>query len=105
MTLNIQIRLEDLIPKFDAFYVTRKQNERIAEKNTVVDADYPKIDSEFLKDKRFKETVVMHPLPRRDEISPELEVRDHDCRDEAPSGRLGHPLSGLSSYSGPRARR
>jgi aspartate carbamoyltransferase catalytic subunit len=77
MTLNIQIRLEDLIPKFDAFYVTRRQNERITEKNTVADVDYPKIDSEFLKDRRFKDTVIMHPLPRVDELSHEV---DKDSR-------------------------
>jgi hypothetical protein len=34
---------------------------------------YPTIGAEFLQEKRFQDTVVMHPLPRVDELSPELD--------------------------------
>ena len=63
--------------KLDAFYVTRQQKERQTENGSDDGHEYPRIDEKFLKIKRFKETVVMHPLPRVDELSPEL---DNDRR-------------------------
>lgn len=59
--------------KFDAFYVTRKQKERLGEGGGSGDEDYPRIGEEFLKEKRFKDTVVMHPLPRVDELSADVD--------------------------------
>ncbi|NIO10614.1 MAG: aspartate carbamoyltransferase [Deltaproteobacteria bacterium] len=59
--------------KLDAFYVTRQQKERQTENGSGDDTEYPRIDERFLKIKRFKETVVMHPLPRVDELSPEVD--------------------------------
>jgi aspartate carbamoyltransferase catalytic subunit len=58
--------------KFDAFYVTRKQKERISEAEDG-NGDYPRIGARFLKEKRFKDAVVMHPLPRVDELARELD--------------------------------
>lgn len=58
--------------KVDAFYVTRKQKERIAD-GGVNGGDYPRIGEKFLKEKQFKDTVVMHPLPRVDELSREVD--------------------------------
>jgi len=63
--------------KLDAFYVTRQQKERKAEDSSTDETEYPRIDERFLKIKRFKETVVMHPLPRVDELS---RVIDKDRR-------------------------
>ena len=57
--------------RYDAFYMTRKQKERM--KEGAADASYPTIGPEFLQEKRFQDTVVMHPLPRVDELSPELD--------------------------------
>jgi aspartate carbamoyltransferase catalytic subunit len=57
--------------RYDAFYMTRKQKERI--KEGAGGGAYPTIGDHFLKEKRFKDTVVMHPLPRVDELSPELD--------------------------------
>jgi pyrimidine operon attenuation protein/uracil phosphoribosyltransferase len=34
---------------------------------------YPTIGPSFLKEQRFKNTVVMHPLPRVDELSPDVD--------------------------------
>jgi len=59
--------------KFDAFYVTRKQKERMREGGKGTDGGYPRIGERFLKERRFKDTVVMHPLPRVDELSYELD--------------------------------
>ncbi len=72
----IQMRLSTLAAqlRYDAFYMTRKQKERIKEGDN---GSYPTLGDDFLKAKRFKDTVVMHPLPRVDELSPEL---DHDKR-------------------------
>ena len=57
----------------DALYVTRFQKERWADKSLT----YSKIDAQFLKDLRFAKTLVMHPLPRVDELDPAL---DSDAR-------------------------
>jgi aspartate carbamoyltransferase catalytic subunit len=56
--------------RFDAFYMTRKQRERMAESGG---AEYPRLGEEFLRARRFKDTVVMHPLPRVDELAPEID--------------------------------
>ena len=57
--------------RYDAFYMTRKQKERIKEGTT--GGSYPTIGPDFLRKQRFKDTVVMHPLPRVDELSPEVD--------------------------------
>jgi aspartate carbamoyltransferase catalytic subunit len=74
MDRDIEGRLKKLVSevKPDAFYVTRKQVERIKNKNGDED-HYPKIGEEFLTEKRFKDTLVMHPLPRVDEIPYEMD--------------------------------
>jgi pyrimidine operon attenuation protein/uracil phosphoribosyltransferase len=69
----IQLRLSTMASqlRYDAFYMTRKQKERIKEGPN--GGSYPTLGDDFLKAKRFKDTVVMHPLPRVDELSPELD--------------------------------
>jgi pyrimidine operon attenuation protein / uracil phosphoribosyltransferase len=69
----IQTRLNTMVSglRYDAFYMTRKQKERMKEGTT--DGAYPSIGASFLREQRFKDTVVMHPLPRVDELSPELD--------------------------------
>jgi aspartate carbamoyltransferase catalytic subunit len=69
----IQLRLSTMASqlRYDAFYMTRKQKERI--KESANGGHYPTIGDEFLKAKRFQDTVVMHPLPRVDELSPGLD--------------------------------
>lgn len=63
-----------------AVYVTRLQKERFTKLNGVETIapkqDYPVINGELLKDKRYKATVIMHPLPRVDELSPEIDADD-----------------------------
>jgi aspartate carbamoyltransferase catalytic subunit len=56
--------------KIDAVYVTRFQKERWAEK----DQHYPRIDRKFLKEPRYSEASVMHPLPRVDELDAALDT-------------------------------
>lgn len=70
-----QSRLSKMVSgiKIDAFYVTRKQKERMKPGGEGGDGGYPRIGEAFLKERRFKDTVVMHPLPRVDELSQELD--------------------------------
>jgi aspartate carbamoyltransferase catalytic subunit len=69
----IQTRLNTMVSglRYDAFYMTRKQKERM--KDGTTGGPYPTIGADFLREQRFKDTVVMHPLPRVDELSPELD--------------------------------
>ena len=69
----IQARLSNMAAglRYDAFYMTRKQKERMKEGAT--DVSYPTIGPNFLRQQRFQDTVVMHPLPRVDELSPEVD--------------------------------
>jgi aspartate carbamoyltransferase catalytic subunit len=69
----IQARLNTMATglRYDAFYMTRKQKERMKDGSAV--NDYPTIGRDFLNEKRFQNTVVMHPLPRIDELSPEVD--------------------------------
>src|SRR5512135_262269 len=69
----IQSRLNSMASglRYDAFYMTRKQKERMRE--GAIDSSYPTIGPTFLSEQRFQDTVVMHPLPRVDELSPEVD--------------------------------
>jgi aspartate carbamoyltransferase catalytic subunit len=55
----------------DALYSTRLQLERLG---SGYSGDYPAVDSEFLKHKRYRDTNVMHPLPRVDELSYDIDA-------------------------------
>ncbi len=65
--------LEDNLGDLDVVYVTRIQKERFAdvEEYVKVKGSY-KIGLDLLK-KMKEDVIVMHPLPRLDEISPELD--------------------------------
>jgi aspartate carbamoyltransferase catalytic subunit len=55
--------------KIDVMYVTRFQKERWAEAS----ADYPRIDSNFLRESKYSDTAVLHPLPRVGELDVALD--------------------------------
>ncbi len=65
--------LERIIPVVDVLYVTRIQKERFPDpvEYAKVKGSY-KIDLETLSDAK-KSLIIMHPLPRVDEISPEVD--------------------------------
>jgi aspartate carbamoyltransferase catalytic subunit len=57
----------------DALYVTRPQKERFeAEDNAT--ADLPVVDKKMMRSKEFRKTLVMHPLPRVDELAYDLDA-------------------------------
>ena len=60
----------------DALYITRPQKERFntSEKDKDISGGYPVVDKQLLRDKAFRETLVMHPLPRVDELSHEVDA-------------------------------
>ena len=60
----------------DALYVTRPQKERFttAKEEQAIKKEYPVVDKKLLKGKPFKKTLVMHPLPRVDELAYEVDA-------------------------------
>ncbi|MGA1792877.1 MAG: aspartate carbamoyltransferase [Thermoplasmatota archaeon] len=69
--------LREEIPNSDVIYMTRIQKERFAEEE-----EYRKVAGAFkLKSRMIEEAkksmIVMHPLPRVDEIHPEIDATPH----------------------------
>ena len=70
--VNIQIELKSGV---DALYVTRPQKERFAPaEEQELKEKRPVVDKRLLKGKEFRKTLVMHPLPRVDELAYELDA-------------------------------
>jgi aspartate carbamoyltransferase catalytic subunit len=69
--------LDEALPKLDMLYVTRIQKERFpdAAEYAKVKGSY-KIDADTLK-RAKKNMIVLHPLPRIDEISPDVDSTPH----------------------------
>jgi aspartate carbamoyltransferase catalytic subunit len=63
------------LSKIDAFYVTRLQRERMTGEGEK--ADYPVFDARFLKNRRYRDSRVLHPLPRVEELGYDI---DDDAR-------------------------
>jgi len=75
--LRLTDKLEDVISDADVLYVTRIQKERFpdpSEYNKV--AGTYRIDNEMLREAK-KDLIVMHPLPRVDEIDPAVDDTPH----------------------------
>jgi len=75
MMPNISIQVE-LKTGIDALYVTRPQKERFAtdEEGQELRKRYAVVDKRLLRGKAFRKTLVMHPLPRVDELACELDA-------------------------------
>jgi aspartate carbamoyltransferase catalytic subunit len=61
------------VKKFDALYVTRPQRERYTEEEKGAPGSYFRVDRSALAGAKFRETVVLHPLPRVDELGYDLD--------------------------------
>jgi aspartate carbamoyltransferase catalytic subunit len=69
--------LEAVLPELDVLYVTRIQKERFPDEN-----EYHRVAGEYQIDASVLEAAtddltVMHPLPRVDEIAPDVDDTDH----------------------------
>ena len=70
--VSIQVELKTGV---DALYVTRLQLERLSDtEGQGLKEHYPVVDKKLLKGKEFKRTLVMHPLPRIDELAYEVDA-------------------------------
>jgi len=70
--VNIQVELKSGV---DALYVTRPQKERFAPaEEQELKGKRPVVDKRLLRGKEFRKTLVMHPLPRVDELAYELDA-------------------------------
>jgi len=70
-------RIEDVIDRLDVLYVTRIQKERFPDP-----AEYERVKGAYKVDKSLlakakPDLIVMHPLPRVDEITPEVDFTPH----------------------------
>jgi aspartate carbamoyltransferase catalytic subunit len=74
--ISVQVELRDGV---DALYVTRPQKERFSasEESQDLKRKYPVVDKKLLQDRAFRRSLVMHPLPRVDELDYEV---DKDAR-------------------------
>jgi len=66
--------LRGVVPKVDVIYQTRIQKERFGERTE----DYEKAKGKYVIDKDIlkimkKDAIIMHPLPRLDELKPEVD--------------------------------
>ncbi|MBD3182484.1 aspartate carbamoyltransferase [Candidatus Poribacteria bacterium] len=69
-------RLEDVIPELDVLYMTRIQKERLPE-----NIDYNSVSGKYVIDKSLldlakREMIILHPLPRVDEIAYDVDTDD-----------------------------
>ncbi|NGM70997.1 aspartate carbamoyltransferase [Natronolimnobius sp. AArcel1] len=69
--------LEEILPSLDVLYVTRIQRERFPDED-----EYQKVAGEYQIDEDLLEAAsddltIMHPLPRVDEIAPEIDGTEH----------------------------
>ncbi len=71
--ISVQVELKEGV---DALYVTRPQKERFSpgEEGQDFKEKYRVVDKKLLKDKAFRKTLVMHPLPRVDELAYEVDA-------------------------------
>ncbi len=69
--------IEEVLPRLDVLYVTRIQKERFpdAAEYAKVKGSY-KVDLKLLEDAK-KDMIILHPLPRIDEITAEVDTTSH----------------------------
>jgi aspartate carbamoyltransferase catalytic subunit len=71
--ISVQVELKGGV---DALYVTRPQKERftVQEQGEDLKHKYPVVDKKLLQGKAFRKTLVMHPLPRVDELAYDIDA-------------------------------
>jgi aspartate carbamoyltransferase catalytic subunit len=71
--ISVQVELKGGV---DALYVTRPQKERFTDKEQGdgLKSKYPVVNKKLLEGKAFRKTMVMHPLPRVDELAVDIDA-------------------------------
>ncbi len=70
--VSLQVELKHGV---DALYVTRPQKERFSgEEAQELKKKYPVVNKKLLSGRAFQKTLVMHPLPRVDELAYEMDA-------------------------------
>jgi len=70
--INAEAQLSEGV---DALYVTRPQKERFAAaEKEGLEETYPVVDRKLLRGREFRRTIVMHPLPRVDELAYDIDA-------------------------------
>jgi len=71
--IGMQVELREGV---DALYVTRPQKERFSasEESQELKKKYPVVNKKLLQDKAFRKSLVMHPLPRVDELDYDVDT-------------------------------
>jgi len=74
---EISYDLAEVIPRVDVLYVTRIQKERFPDPEEYIKvAGSYRVDNALLREAK-KDMIIMHPLPRVDEIAPEVDYTPH----------------------------
>ena len=73
------ISLEEVMPKLDLLYMTRVQRERFFN-----EADYVRLKDTYILDRKKmklakEDMIILHPLPRVNEISPSVDDDPRAC--------------------------
>lgn len=77
LPLNVTDDLAKVVPEVDVLYVTRIQKERFPDPQEYAKvAGTYRVDVEVLRNAR-KGLIILHPLPRRDEIATEVDRTPH----------------------------
>jgi aspartate carbamoyltransferase catalytic subunit len=58
----------------DALYVTRPQRERFTSEEKAADLQFPIVDQKLMSGKELQRALVMHPLPRVDELAYDMDA-------------------------------
>ena len=58
----------------DALYVTRPQRERFTNEEKAADLQFPVVDQKLMSGKELRRALVMHPLPRVDELAYDMDA-------------------------------
>ena len=73
---EVEESLPEIASRIDALYVTRLQKERFKappEARATEEGAYPIVDKAFLREAPFRKSLVLHPLPRVDELAFEVD--------------------------------
>lgn len=70
--------LEEILPKTDVLYVTRFQKERISVGDRSKSFYYPQLTPSLLSNAK-KNLIILHPLPRNNEIHVDVDIDPRAC--------------------------